>query len=206
MTAYAARPRQTMSAARPSSGTSAPPGDTRRLLARDHTAPEPTLLLAKAAEHYLVGVRALAWCSRPRSGAASPGGALAVFLSRVLRGALRHERPGFADERPVAHPTLERDVAAGAKHVRHGAGVGDRQPGGGAPLDVLDPKAHRAPAPLYRRDDLADDRDLPGAPLQLARPELRRAARDRGVQQEDGQHRGHRERDYEACGTGTARH
>ena len=55
---------------------SAPPGDTRRLLARDHAAPEPTLVVAKASQPWLLRVRARAWCSRPRSGAASPEGAL----------------------------------------------------------------------------------------------------------------------------------
>src|SRR5829696_10145833 len=58
------------------SGISAPPGNTCRLLARDHAAPEPTLLLTKAAQPCLVGVRTLAWCSQPRIPAASPGGAL----------------------------------------------------------------------------------------------------------------------------------
>src|SRR5688572_13934230 len=40
----------------------APPGNTCRLLARDHTAPEPTLLLTKVFRPWLVRVRPLAWC------------------------------------------------------------------------------------------------------------------------------------------------
>src|ERR687898_2796251 len=49
---------------------SAAPSNTCRLLARDHAAPEPTLLLTKALQPWLVGVRPLAWCSRPRNSAA----------------------------------------------------------------------------------------------------------------------------------------
>src|ERR671935_2512052 len=56
--------------------TSAPSSNTRLLLARDHTAREPTLALAKAAQPCRGRVRPLAWCSRPRSGAALLEGAL----------------------------------------------------------------------------------------------------------------------------------
>jgi hypothetical protein len=38
-----------------------------RLLARDHAAPEPTLILAKAIKPWRGRVRPLAWCSRPRN-------------------------------------------------------------------------------------------------------------------------------------------
>ena len=53
------------------SSSDAPPSDTCRLLARDHAAPEPTLRLTKVFRPWLVGVRTLAWCSRPRNSAAS---------------------------------------------------------------------------------------------------------------------------------------
>src|SRR5437660_12213250 len=65
----------------------APPADARPLLARDHAAPEPTLALAKASSLGRGRVRPLAWCSRPRSSAALPDGALSVAL--VLREAAR---------------------------------------------------------------------------------------------------------------------
>jgi hypothetical protein len=65
--------------------TECPPGNARWLLARDHAAPEPTLLLTKVFRLWLVRVRPLAWCSRPRRAAASPEGALAVGGAAVLR-------------------------------------------------------------------------------------------------------------------------
>jgi hypothetical protein len=60
-----------------------------RPLARDHAAPEPTLLLTKVYGPCLVGVRPLAWCSRPRDSAALLGGALDVdWRTEVRRYAL----------------------------------------------------------------------------------------------------------------------
>src|SRR5215207_5450995 len=56
----------------------APPSNTCRLLARDHAAPEPTLLLTKVVRPWLVGVRPLAWCSRPRNSAVLLDEALGV--------------------------------------------------------------------------------------------------------------------------------
>src|SRR5439155_2081729 len=61
-----------------SRGSSAPPSNTRRLLARDHAAPESTLALTKAAQPCCGRVRPLAWCSRPRNSAALLEGALAA--------------------------------------------------------------------------------------------------------------------------------
>src|SRR5919108_5719213 len=58
------------------SRTSAPPSNTRRPPARDHTAPESTLSLAKAISLGGGRVRSLAWCSRPRTSAALLEGAL----------------------------------------------------------------------------------------------------------------------------------
>src|SRR5439155_6529983 len=58
---------------------SAPSSNTRLLLARDHAAPESTLALTKAAQPCRARVWPLAWCSRPRSGAASLEGALMRF-------------------------------------------------------------------------------------------------------------------------------
>src|SRR5204863_6519180 len=84
---------------------SAPSSNTCRLLARDHAAPEPTLALAKAASLGRERVRPLAWCSRPRSSAASLEGALMGEREReehpadlgpgtpgVPRGWVRHPR------------------------------------------------------------------------------------------------------------------
>src|SRR6266536_4882033 len=73
-------------------GGSVPPSNTRRLLARDHAAPESTLALTKATSLGCGRVRPLAWCSRPRSSAALLEGALmladaakaAVFLFFVV--------------------------------------------------------------------------------------------------------------------------
>src|SRR5947207_1091837 len=84
------------------SATSAPSSDTCRLLGRDHAAPEPTLARAKAAGLGHERVRPLAWCSRPRSSAASLDGAplrgngfrlfrvLCLGLGLCLRALLRH--------------------------------------------------------------------------------------------------------------------
>src|ERR1700730_14208168 len=58
------------------SSHSAPTGNTCRLLARDHAAPESTLALSKAVQPCCGGVRPLSWCSRPRSSTALPAGAL----------------------------------------------------------------------------------------------------------------------------------
>src|SRR4029450_13615654 len=63
---------------------SAPPSNTCRLLARDHAAPGPTLLLTKVFKPWLVRVRVLAWCSRPRSSTASPEEALMNDIQAVL--------------------------------------------------------------------------------------------------------------------------
>src|SRR5438046_2824409 len=49
-----------------------------RLLARDHAAPESTLVLSKADQPCCGRVRPLAWCSRPRSSTA--------LLARALAG------------------------------------------------------------------------------------------------------------------------
>src|SRR5438128_2554749 len=57
---------------------SAPASNTCRLLTREHTAPEPTLALAKAGSLGRGRVRPLAWCSRPRSSTALLAGALAL--------------------------------------------------------------------------------------------------------------------------------
>src|SRR5439155_19598917 len=61
-----------------SRGSSAPPSNTCRLLARDHAAPETTLALTKAAQPCRGRVRPPAWCSRPRNSAALLEGALAL--------------------------------------------------------------------------------------------------------------------------------
>jgi hypothetical protein len=55
---------------------SAAPSNACRALTRDHAAPEPTLRLTKAFRPWLVGVRPLAWCSRPRAAATSLDAAL----------------------------------------------------------------------------------------------------------------------------------
>src|SRR5439155_6669485 len=73
----------------------APSGNTCRPLARDHTAPEPTLALSKAIQPCCGQVRTLAWCSRPRDSAALPNGAL---VGEVVP--LPVAEPG-PEERPV---------------------------------------------------------------------------------------------------------
>src|SRR5436309_14405097 len=55
---------------------SVPPSNARRLLARDHAAPESTLAFAKAAGLGRSRVRSPAWCSRPRNSPASLAGTL----------------------------------------------------------------------------------------------------------------------------------
>src|SRR5262249_25129041 len=71
---------------------SAPSSNTCRLLARDHAAPESALVLAKAESLGRERVRPVAWCSRPRSSAASLEGAL-----------MRHQRAGRKLGRDAAH-------------------------------------------------------------------------------------------------------
>src|SRR5512134_2945050 len=65
-------------------GSGASPSSQRRLLARDHAAPEPTLALPKASSLRCGRVRPLAWCSRPRSSAGLPEEALAVSSQVTL--------------------------------------------------------------------------------------------------------------------------
>src|SRR3954462_1031067 len=85
---------------------SAPPGNTCRLLARDHAAPESTLALAKAASLGCERVRPLAWCSEPRNSAALLEGALAGDAR------LHHRDPGLGpDPRRARAP---RDPGAGS--------------------------------------------------------------------------------------------
>src|SRR5436190_19602024 len=84
-------------------GTSAPPSNTCRLLARDHAAPESTLALATAASLGRERARPLAWCSRPRSSTAllegarmyvliAGGGKIGANLARsLLRDGHGHE-------------------------------------------------------------------------------------------------------------------
>src|SRR5262249_55416177 len=69
------------------SRTSAPPGNTRALLARDHAAP-------------------LAWCSRPRSWAALPAGTLGAIRRGELAARLADVLRGRTDD-PVVRVLLE---------------------------------------------------------------------------------------------------
>src|SRR4051812_1258031 len=69
--------------------TGVSPGDTRRPLAPDHAAPESTHAFAKAPSLRRGRVRTLAWCSRPRDSAASPGEALS---EETFVGAHHHLR------------------------------------------------------------------------------------------------------------------
>src|SRR5262247_260343 len=85
----------------------APSGNACRPLARDHAAPESTLLLTKVYGPWLVGVRPLAWCSRPRDSAVSLG------------GALRHHRKGKKLGRDSAHRKALYSNLAGAL-IEHG--------------------------------------------------------------------------------------
>src|SRR5207249_6552343 len=99
--AWCSRPR---SSAALLEGASAPSSTTCRLLARDHAAPEPTLALAKAASLGRERVRPLAWCSRPRSSAASLEGARMGEREREEHPAdLRPGTPGVPRGR-VRHP------------------------------------------------------------------------------------------------------
>src|SRR5437764_5533210 len=75
---------------------SAPPGNARPPLARDHAAPGTTLVLAKAISLGRGRVRPLAWCSRPRSWTASPAGAL-ITADRHLERWVVHHRVGWLD-------------------------------------------------------------------------------------------------------------
>src|SRR5438445_11204563 len=81
-------PRRRRSRLRIPVGPSAPPSNTRRLLARDRAAPESTLALTKAAQPCCGRVRPLAWCSRPRNSAALLEGALVHLVGLVLAGVL----------------------------------------------------------------------------------------------------------------------
>src|SRR5439155_18864 len=64
------------SRSRQSRCNSASTSNARRLLARDHAAPESTLALTKAPSLGCERVRPLAWCSRPRNSTASLADAL----------------------------------------------------------------------------------------------------------------------------------
>src|SRR5207248_5625910 len=148
----AARAATQGSAASPA--TSAPSSNTCRLLARDHTAPEPALALSKAIQPCCGQVRTLAWCSRPRTSAASLEGALAACHVR---------RQQHADGRA---PVLARiDVDGPAQRAR-------------ALLDRVE-----ARSPPLARAVVGDDR-LDGPVPRLGDPDRdpgRRAPADRQV-------------------------
>jgi hypothetical protein len=71
---------------------SAAPSNACRLLARDHAAPEPTLLLTQVYRPWLVRVRPLAWCSRSTSSAAlldatlAHGGTVGLAIEIAMAG------------------------------------------------------------------------------------------------------------------------
>src|SRR5712691_10487377 len=96
-------------------GTSAPPSNTCRSLARDHAAPESTLVLTKASSLGCGRVRPLAWCSRPRSSAALLEGALDGG-QRALAG--RFDERG-EDERAVRRAEERIDGVLGMRHQAH---------------------------------------------------------------------------------------
>src|SRR6266566_1561288 len=71
--------------------SSVPTGNARRLLARDHAAPESTLALSKADQPCCGRVRPLAWCSRPKSSTALLEGALMTSAPQFLVPAVMPE-------------------------------------------------------------------------------------------------------------------
>src|SRR5436305_13653454 len=122
-------------------GTSAPPSNTCRLLARDHAAPESTLALAKAASLGRERVRPLAWCSRPRNSTAllegarmyvliAGGGKIGANLARsLLRDGHGHEVT-LIEQRRDRYERLEHEFEhqvqlgdATEIHVRDRAGM-----------------------------------------------------------------------------------
>src|SRR5437763_4904451 len=105
--------------------TGAPPGNTRRPLARDLAAPESTLALAQAPSLRRERWRPLAWCSQPRDSAASPGGALS---EEALVGAHHHLRLHLAHrvERD-ADDDQHRGAAEGARGCLREAAVADEE-------------------------------------------------------------------------------
>src|SRR6266566_301142 len=88
--------------------SSVPTGNARRLLARDHAAPESTLALSKADQPCCGRVRPLAWCSRPRDSAASPAGPLMprsfVKEARLRVDPKRARIREIIDRLAAAHP------------------------------------------------------------------------------------------------------
>src|SRR5437763_12540934 len=125
-----------------------------------------------------------------------PGSAL---LGRVLRRALRYERPGHRDEGSLLHAAVDHDIPALAEKVRYGAVVDDGD--ALAAADVLDAEAHTGRAVRLAGDapdDLADERDAPGVARELARLQRRRAAAGESrVDEEDRKNPRDRERDDE---------
>src|SRR5438046_8040353 len=105
--------------------TGAPPGNTRRPLARDLATPESTLALAQAPSLRRERWRPLAWCSQPRDSAASPGGALS---EEALVGAHHHLRLHLAHrvERD-ADDDQHRGAAEGARGCLREAAVADEE-------------------------------------------------------------------------------
>src|SRR5215207_4018778 len=99
---------------------SASTGNTRRLLARDHAAPESTLALSKAASLGCGRVRPLAWCSRPRSSAASLEGALVPPRELVIEPPLERR----VEPRPVRLAPAAARPAPRA-HADHGRRADD---------------------------------------------------------------------------------
>jgi GrpB-like predicted nucleotidyltransferase (UPF0157 family) len=150
----------------PARCASAPSSNACRLLARDHAAPVTTLALAKALSLGRGRVRPLAWCSQPRSSAASLDGALTLRDFGVARGEAILE-PLLGDGHDLVGA-----VAAGkvdAHLVERGLGVPVRL------LAVLGDKRDR---PEERHEAVRRGRPArqPSASRPVSRPKLTRTS------------------------------
>src|SRR2546430_4917832 len=94
--------------------TSAPPSNTCRSLARDHAAPESTLVLTKAVSLGCGRVRPLAWCSRPRNSTALLEGPLMKLRPEEITSILRER---------IEHYDVETDLAEVGTVLQVGDGI-----------------------------------------------------------------------------------
>ena len=120
---------------------------------------------------------------------------------RVLRRALRHHRARRGDERAVLELAVDDDVAAGLEEVGNAARVDHRDRLARRILDVAQHEAQAAARAGLRSACRRPGRratTFPGLRRELARLERRRSATcDRGVEEEDCEHRRDREGDDE---------
>jgi hypothetical protein len=122
-------------------------------------------------------------------------------VSRSFEGDL-----GLGDEDALAEATVDGDLPVGGEEVGDRAPVNDRYGGFAVAVAQPEPQPVATGVASHRPDDLADQRDLLGASLELTGLDRGRAPRESGVDEEDPEDGRDRERDHEPRRTALAGH